>query len=83
MNDGVPPLKLRQVLAEVFGIAPESLRQDSAINEVRGWDSVSHVEAIVALEATFRVTIPGSKIAALNTVALIQKELERLGVVCS
>ena len=49
-------------MAAVFLLAAESLPDDSAIDEVPEWDSLRHLELMLALEMEFGVRISTSRL---------------------
>ncbi len=62
--------KIIEILNEIFGeIKPNKAQLDVDLTEF-GFDSIMFVQAIVALEETFEVEIPDSKlmISEMNTV---------------
>jgi acyl carrier protein len=71
--------RVRSVLAGVFGVGPEMLEAESAMDTVDGWDSFTHVQAIVALEAEFGVKFQAWRIPEITTVERIEAELRVLG----
>jgi len=45
--------RVRKVVAEVLGIDPGRLRDDSGMNREASWDSVRHVAIVARLESDF------------------------------
>ena len=44
-----------RVLADVFGVEPARIRPESSPDTIEAWDSVQHLNAIIALEQEFDV----------------------------
>ena len=60
--------KLKQIIAEQFGIDTDAISEDTDIVADLGADSLDVVEMMMALEEEYGVTIDDSKIADLKTV---------------
>ena len=48
-----------------------SVDDDSAMGSVRGWDSLRHIELIMALQAELGISIPPDRIGELASVAAL------------
>lgn len=66
MNE-IPP-SLRQVFAKVLRVPVEEIKADSSTKTTRNWDSLRHVELVVAIEDKYRVTFSASEVFALTSV---------------
>ena len=60
--------KLKQIIAEQFGIDTDAISEDTDIVADLGADSLDVVEMMMALEEEYGITIDDSKIADLKTV---------------
>ena len=67
------------VFAQVFGRAPEQFGDDTAPANVDGWDSVRHVELVVALEDRFNCMFDPDEVPELTSLARIEDILKRHG----
>jgi acyl carrier protein len=67
------------VFAQVFGRAPEQFSDDTAPANVQGWDSVRHVELVVALEERFNCMFDPEEVPDLTSLARIEDILKRHG----
>ncbi|HOW58890.1 MAG TPA: acyl carrier protein [Candidatus Omnitrophota bacterium] len=47
--------QLNQVFCEVFDNDEIAIRPEMTANDIDGWDSLSHVNLIVAIEAKFKI----------------------------
>jgi len=74
------PDSLRNLLADVFDIAPEKITLELAVGSLPEWDSFGHLQAILAMEAEYGVRFDPNRIPDLTTVALLKRELESQGV---
>ncbi len=50
--------RLKGVMADLFGCAPEEIPDDADPETLAGWDSLRQVELMLALEREFDVRIP-------------------------
>ncbi len=50
--------RVKEVVCETFGAAPETLSADTTAHDVPGWDSVGHLVFITGIEAAFDVQLP-------------------------
>ncbi|HXC44978.1 MAG TPA: acyl carrier protein [Solirubrobacteraceae bacterium] len=62
---------LKRILAEIVGCAPEEIPDDAQITMLEGWDSLHHLEFILALEAEFDIHIQAEEIRELVSLDLI------------
>ena len=67
------------VFAQVFGRAPEQFGDDTSPANVEGWDSVRHVELVVALEERFGCMFDPDEVPELTSLARIEDILRRHG----
>ena len=57
--------RLRRVFADVFGIEADALTDDDSPQTVEGWDSVAHLNLVLALEGEFAIQFEAEEIPAL------------------
>jgi acyl carrier protein len=74
------PESLCNLLADVFDISPNQVTPELAVGSIEAWDSFGHLQAILAMEAEFRIQFDPARIPDLTTVALLLRELETQGV---
>ncbi len=67
------------VFAQVFGRAPEQFGDDTSPANVEGWDSVRHVELVVALEERFSCMFDPDEVPELTSLVRIEDILRRHG----
>jgi acyl carrier protein len=48
---------LTDVVAQAFGVEPDSIEESSSPETVEGWDSMGHLNLIAALEKRFNISI--------------------------
>jgi acyl carrier protein len=60
--------RLGEIFSEVFDQEPEELAPELRIEDVDGWDSLSHVRLILTIEKTFKIKFLTSEMGHLETV---------------
>jgi len=60
--------RMLEVMRETFGEDDLQVTRESSAQDVEGWDSLSHIELIVALEDAFGVRFRTGEIAGLKTI---------------
>ena len=73
--------KLEALVADVLRLPPSEIRDDLAMKDVESWDSLNHMELIVALESAFGLELTFDEIVAMTTVGAIRQTLTQKGVV--
>jgi len=68
-----------KVFQELFGIAPEQCNDATSIEAVKGWDSVSHLTLVFALEEAFNVQFSPEDISELTSIGRIKAVLLQRG----
>jgi acyl carrier protein len=71
--------ELERVFRAVFNAPTLALREEMTAADVKGWDSLKHVELIMSVESAFKVRFKTAEVAALEDVgALLAKLREKL-----
>lgn len=73
------PNPLEAVVAEALRISPSEVTDKLAFNEIPQWDSLAHVELMVALEAAYGVPIDEDRMLELVNVGAIREFLRGNG----
>jgi acyl carrier protein len=71
---------LRQVMADVFGLAPEAITEDASIDSIDAWDSLKHLNLVLALEERFAVSFTEQETVEILNYELIRTVLSEHGV---
>jgi acyl carrier protein len=69
---------LRQVMATVLGVPAEAICESSSMDSIESWDSIKHMNLVLALEEEFAVSIPDEDAANITSYALIKLVLDEL-----
>ena len=64
--------KIKQVMSLVFEVPLESIADDASSDNIENWDSLRHLNLILALEAEFGVSIPDDEVGNLVNYKLIE-----------
>jgi len=64
--------RIFQVMSDVFEISKEEVNVDSSIDNIGTWDSLRHLNMILALEEEFGVTIPDEEVGNLVNYKIIE-----------
>ena len=64
------------VFSDVFQIAREQVRPDSSPDTIPNWDSLQHLNLVLALEQEFQVQFTPEEIEQLLSVELVAALLE-------
>jgi acyl carrier protein len=67
--------RLRRVFADVFGIDPDAVGPDASTSTIAAWDSVAHLNLVLALEGEFDVQFLAEEIAELVSFRAISDRL--------
>jgi acyl carrier protein len=65
-------IKIKQVMSAVFEISVESIADDASSDNIENWDSLRHMNLILALEEEFGVSIPDEEVGNLLNYKLIE-----------
>jgi acyl carrier protein len=64
--------KVKRVMAATFHVSAEQIPDDATPENVKGWDSLGHIELMLALEMEFGVPLPTEKIVDLVNLEAIE-----------
>lgn len=64
---------LKRILADIVGCAPAEIPDDAQITTLAGWDSLRHLELMLALEAEFDIHIQAEEIRELVSLERIDE----------
>jgi acyl carrier protein len=64
--------KIFELMSSVFEVELNSLNEDSSVDTIDGWDSIRHLNLILALEDEFTISIPDEEVGDLVNYKLIE-----------
>jgi acyl carrier protein len=68
--------QVRTAAADVLQVAPEKITDASTPEQIESWDSVQHLNLILALETHFKVEFEPEEIEQMNSIGKIASVLE-------
>jgi acyl carrier protein len=72
--------KLRQTLSAVLGVPADQIHDETNPDNVSEWDSVMHLNLVLALEEAFATSFTPEETLEMTSVRLIRQALERKGI---
>jgi acyl carrier protein len=69
---------LKQVIATLLNVDPASIGPDASMDTIPSWDSLRHMNLVLALEDEFQVSIPDDDAGNITSYQLIKLVLENL-----
>ena len=63
--------RIRNVMAAVFGTSPDKSTDDASPHEIEAWDSVKHLNLVLALEEEFNIRFEEAEIPSLVNFKII------------
>jgi acyl carrier protein len=69
--------KLNRIFCEVFDDDAISISPEMTANDIDGWDSLSHVNLIVAIEAKFNIRFSQKELLTFRNVGDLMSCIER------
>ena len=70
--------RILKVMSLVFEVSVETLNEDSSSDTIGSWDSLKHLNLILALEEEFNVEIPDEEVGNLMNYKLIKLVVEEI-----
>ncbi len=62
-------MQLEQIVADVLAMPVSDISDDTSPKSTRNWDSLKHINLVLALEAGFGVKFAPSEIMAISSIA--------------
>ena len=72
--------KLKNVLADVFKIDALSIDENTSVDNVEKWESLTHLNLVLALEDAFNITFSEVQTVEILNYSLIKLVLQEHGV---
>ncbi len=69
---------LKQVMATLLSVDASAIDQDASMDTIPTWDSLRHMNLVLALEEEFKVSIPDEDAGNITSYKLIKLVLEEL-----
>jgi len=65
--------RLRQIFASLFQVAPENIHDSLARGEFGPWDSLQHLNLVLAIEEEFQIQLQPEQIEAMKSFGSIRE----------
>lgn len=72
--------KVFKIVSQVMGIPGEEVNEDSSPDTISQWDSLQHMNLVLALEEEFKIQFTGDQTVSMLNVKLILLTLEEFGI---
>jgi len=72
--------RLYCTIADVLAVPPDSLAEESAPDTIPSWDSLNHLNLIMALESEFSINLSIDDALDMRNIGLIRTILREYGV---
>ena len=69
-----------KIMSQVFGVPVESINNDSSLDTIDDWDSITHMNLALAIEQAFDITLEPDEIIELISFELILAILKDKGI---
>ena len=63
--------KVKKIIASVFNLEVDSIKDDASPDNVLDWDSLNHMNLIVSLEEEFKIRFTDEEISEMLNLELI------------
>ncbi len=73
--------RIQEIAAGIFGIPVDDMPPDASTDTLAGWDSLRHLELMLAIEMEFGVHVSSEAMPALLSLEAIEDYLREQGVV--
>jgi acyl carrier protein len=71
--------ELKRLIGSAFGVPAEAVPDDASVGGFEPWNSLGHLELLMALEAEYGVVIPTEKMSGLSSLDAIEEFLVTQG----
>lgn len=72
--------KLKKVLSRMFNVSPDMITDDASPDTIENWDSLRHMNLVLALEEEFGVELTDDQVVEILSYKLIKIVLKEHGV---
>lgn len=69
---------LKQLMATILNVDVSEIDEESSMDNMSNWDSLHHMNLVLALEEEFKLTIPDEDAGNITSYKLIKLVLEDL-----
>ena len=58
-------------MASVLGVEEDAINDNASMDNIEAWDSIRHINLIIALEQEFEISFPDEEVALLTSAQLL------------
>lgn len=73
-------MKFTSIVSDIFNLSDGEVVPELVIRDLHTWDSLKHMELVVALECTYGIELTFDEIVSIETIADIQIVLSARGI---
>ncbi len=70
--------QVRNVASDIFGIPADKITAESSPETIENWDSMQHLNLVLAIEEKFRVQLDPEDIEQMKNIAAVATLVEKL-----
>lgn len=71
---------IKRIMSNIFEIQEDEISDDSSIDKIESWDSLKHINLIIALEEHFGISVNEEEMLEMISYADIKRILKDKGV---
>lgn len=68
--------KLKQIILKELNLEEFEIKDETQANEVPGWDSLKHLNIILAIEKSYNIKFKGMEIMKVQNIGSLQKLID-------
>lgn len=76
MTDAVRS-QVKEIVADLFNLPADQVNDDAGPGTIESWDSLQHLNLVVAVEETFNIRLEPEDIQGMTSVGAIAKTVEK------
>jgi len=73
--------RIKQIISHIFNMPLEQINDDTSPDNFSAWDSLAHINLILAIESEFGISLLPEEAMEMLSVRLIRIILEERGVI--
>ena len=73
-------LKIKKILSNILKLKIEKITDNINVNNSKKWESLAHLNIVLALESEFKVSFDVEKVTKLTRLKLIKSSLKEKGI---
>ena len=67
--------EIREVMSEILHVSPDDIAPDTSRSDIETWDSVEHLNLMLAMEERFGISLEVEDLSKMTSVPAIQEVL--------